>query len=91
MTWRGEPLEHAEFQHTLPLGIRVRTHIPGAVSDYEERRVAADCNYSWEQWEDLMPMQRAASVAHCRVKRMIELAANDVETEWQKRQTGKNR
>lgn len=89
MTWRGEPLEHAEFQHTLPLGIRVRTHIPGAVSEYEERQTASICAYTWEQWIELTPQQRAASVAHCRVKRMIDLAANDVETEWHKRQMGK--
>lgn len=91
ITWRGEPLQEAEFQHTLPLGILVRPQTPGTVSDYEERRVAAECSYQWQQWLDLSSWERAACVAHSRVKRMIDQAANDVEYEWNKRQMRQGR
>lgn len=75
-------MEQAEFLHTLPVGIAVQPSLPGAVSDYEERRVAEEYHYQWGEWLSLEPGERASSVAHSRIRQRISLASNDAEHEW---------
>lgn len=75
-------MEQAEFLHTLPVGIAVQPVLPGAVSDYEERRVAAEYHYPWVEWLDLPTNERAASVAHSRIRQLVSLASNDAEHDW---------
>jgi hypothetical protein len=78
-------LETAEFRHSLPTGIAFRRTLPGAVTDYEERRVAAEYHYPWPDWVSLSHLDRAHVIAHSRIHHWMGLASHDAEVDAQPR------
>ena len=73
MSRNGEPIESIEIKDLVYTGIDMEPLLPGLVPLYEEREAAFYCNYSWREWQQLEPYERAENVAHFRLKRLIDL------------------
>ncbi len=71
------PIEEYPLSSALDTGIRYETLIPGLVPLYEEREAAVFTHYNRTNWLELDSTERATSVAHYRLHRLIELHNND--------------
>lgn len=49
----------------------------GLVSEFEERDCAVQAGYTWKEWEATDVLDRAATVAFQRIKRLMALHADD--------------
>lgn len=74
------------LRESINTGIRIDSNVPGFVPEYEEREAARFGLYSWTQWQALNVTERANSVAHFRMNKLITLHQEDaVGTEMERR------
>lgn len=83
-----------------PVRQQVRTNISyddprmalGLIAEFEEREAAKESGCSWQEWEILDVRERAASVAHYRLRYIIQANVNDaVNREVERRSKSKRR
>lgn len=87
VTRNGEPIEAVPPRRRVDTGIAyddVRREF-GWISEYEERSVAHEYHYRWDEWSALPVKERAAIVAHSRIHSLVEVHANESVREQQRR------
>lgn len=77
-------LEH-RIRKEINIDIRYQSWHPLVVSEYETREAAVFCNYTWDEFNEILTAQeRAICVAHFRMKGIIEANVNEIVSDYRK-------
>lgn len=63
----------------------------GWVSEYEERDVAHEYHYRWDEWLGMPVRERAATIAHSRISSLVEHHATESAREQAERDSKRKR
>lgn len=77
VTRNGQPIELVPVRDVIATGIVYAPLMPGLVPLFEEREAAVYAHYSWMQWRELDPEERATVVAQYRMHAVIAQHQND--------------
>lgn len=90
----GDDIRRCNVKNAVKTNIEIVPEVDGWISELELREASVFCHYTPEQFFELEWRERAASVAHYRLHRLIELHSEDavnrkVEQEMRKRKKGR--
>jgi hypothetical protein len=79
-------LEYPFLAKRVPTGIDTEPDVPGYVTEFEERTVAADMALPWDRWDVLPREERVDAVAWWRMRRLLEAHREDAVSRHHERQ-----
>lgn len=58
-------------------------------SEFEERETAVFAGYRWDEWTELHPLEKAATIAHYRLRGLVHMHQQDAAEADRERKTKK--